>query len=294
MIYTLIENNRGTLSISNACRILKVSRDAFYHWQSGRSLGFDRTEADLRDKIEDIIAKFPGYGYRRVAKQLARQGVVANHKRVLRVMRENNLLVKIKKRFILTTDSFHVFRKYPNLIKELVVSHLDQVWQADITYIRLEREFVYLAVILDAFSRKVVGWHLLKDIDTSLTKAALEMAIKARQPSFGLIHHSDQGVQYAAYDYVEMLKRHSIAISMSAKASPQENAKAESFFATLKREEVYLFEYETYLEAKMRIHKFIESVYNHKRLHSSLGYIPPIEFEDQFLLENPSILVVGK
>lgn len=294
MIYALIENNRGTLSISNACQTLRISRDAFYHWQSGRSLGLDRAEADLRDEIEDIIAKFPGYGYRRVAKELARQGVVTNHKRVLRVMRENNLLVKIKKRFIPTTDSDHAFQRYPNLIKELVVSHLDQVWLADITYIRLEREFVYLAVILDALSRKVVGWHLLKEIDTSLTKAALEMAIKARQPSPGLIHHSDQGVQYAAYGYVELLKRHGIAISMSAKASPQENAKAESFFATLKREEVYLFEYESFSEAKMRIVHFIEDVYNQKRLHSSIGYIPPIEFEDQFLSENPSILVVGK
>jgi transposase InsO family protein len=293
MIYSLIEESRDALTVSSMCRLANVSRDAFYHWRSSPSLNRDPTEADLRDEIEKIICEFPGYGYRRVTIALKNRGISANHKRVLRVMRENNLLCQIKRSFVVTTNSDHPFRRYPNLIKDLPISSLDQVWVADITYIRLPYEFVYLAVILDAFSRKVVGWHLSREIDVSLTKAALEMAIEKRRPAPGLIHHSDQGVQYACYDYVEILKRHDIAVSMSRRRNPYENALAESFFKTLKREEVYLYDYETYAEAGSRIHEFIEKVYNHKRLHSTLGYVSPNEFERQKSLRDASILVVG-
>jgi transposase InsO family protein len=294
VISSLIKEAQSALAVTRLCELAGISRAAYYRWRSGSSNSHNSMEADLRDEIEKIILEFPGYGYRRVTVELKRRGIVANHKRVLRIMRENNLLLKIKKSFRFNTDSDHLFRRYPNLIKDLAITRLDQVWIADITYIRLTRQFVYLAVILDAFSRKVVGWCLSKNIDTSLTKAALEMAIETRRPAPSLIHHSDQGVQYAAHDYVELLESHDIAISMSAKGNPYENAKAESFFATLKREEVYLYEYETYPEARARIHEFIEKVYNQKRLHSSLGYVSPNEFERQKSLRDVSILVVSQ
>lgn len=198
-------------------------------------------------------------------------------------MGEEHLLCQIRKGFVITTDSNHRLTVYPNLARDLVLTGIDQLWMADITYIRLLREFVYLAVILDAFSRKVVGWHLSQRIDTKLCLAALEMALSTRKPSAGLVHHSDRGVQYASGEYIALLIERGITVSMSRSGNPYDNAKAESFFKTLKAEEVYLFEYETFGEANMRIPHFIEDVYNQKRLHSSLGYLPPSEFEAKIM-----------
>ncbi len=222
---------------------------------------------------------FPGYGYRRVTKQLQRNGWTVNHKRVLRVMREESLLCQLRRRFVVTTDAGHGLRRYPNLALNLLVARPDQVWVADITYIRLPSGFVYLACILDAYSRRCVGWALSRSIDTDLTLAACEMALTTRQPRCGLIHHSDQGVQYASAAYVARLDLAGIQISMAAPGNPYENAMAESFFKTLKSEEVYLNDYRSFQDANANLEHFIEAVYNRKRLHSSLGYLPPDEFE---------------
>ena len=238
----------------------------------------------LRAAIEEIVLAFPGYGYRRVTKQLQRDGWTVNHKRVMRVMREESLLCQFKRRFVVTTDSGHGLTRYPNLIADLVVERPDQVWQADLTYIRLPTGFVYLACIVDGYSCRCVGWALSRTIDTDLTLAALEMALSARQPGPGLIHHSDQGVQYASAAYVARLEQAGVPISMAATGNPYENAKTESFFKTLKMEEVYLNDYRSFQEAHANLERFIEAVYNRKRLHSSLGYLPPDEFEAAYAL----------
>jgi transposase InsO family protein len=266
------------LSIQGLCQLLGVSRSWYYH-RLGHAETIPAADIALRDSIEEIVLEFPGYGYRRVTHALARDGWTVNHKRVLRIMREESLLYQLKRRFVATTDSQHGFRRYPNLIKDLVIGRLDQVWVADLTYIRLPSTFCYLAAILDACSRRCVGWELSRCIDCSLTLAALERALWIRRPAAGLIHHSDQGVQYASHDYVERLEAAGIAISMAAKGNPFENAQAERFFRTLKEEEVYLNSYETFDEARANIGPFIEELYNTKRLHSSLGYVPPVEFE---------------
>jgi putative transposase len=200
----------------------------------------------LRDASERIVLDFPGYGYRRVTHALRRSGWgPVNHKRVLRVMREESLLCQLKRRFIVTTDSAHGSRTYPNLLAQATLDRRDQAWIADITYMRRPTTFVYLACILDAFSRRCIGWKLSRQIDTRLTLAALEMAIERRQPRVGLIHHSDRGVQYASTEYVSRLEEIGARVSMSATGNPYDNAKAESFFKTLKREEVYLNDYQT-------------------------------------------------
>jgi transposase InsO family protein len=261
-------------SIRTLCHVAGVNRSWFYARPQS-----DGGELALRDAIEEVVLAFPGYGYRRVTHALAREGWEINHKRVLRVMREESLLCRLKRGFVLTTDSQHGYRRYPNLIKGLVIDRPDFVWSADITYIRLPSAFVYLAALLDACSRRCVGWELSRSIDTSLTLAALERALWTRRPPPGLIHHSDQGVQYASGDYVQRLEAAGIQISMAAKGNPFENAQAERFFRTLKYEEVYLKSYETYDEARANIGDFIEEVYNTKRLHSALGYRPPAEFE---------------
>jgi len=242
-------------------------------------LGADLGEIALRDAIERLVLDFPGYGYRRVTQALRRSGWLVNHKRVLRVMREESLLCQLKRRFVVTTDSTHGYRAYPNLLASLTLERLDQAWVADITYIRLPMAFAYLAGILDAFSRRCIGWKLSRQIDTGLTLAALEMAIAVRQPRRGLIHHSDRGVQYASTEYVSRLEEIGAWVSMSATGNPYDNAKAESFFKTLKREEVYLKDYQTFADAEANLGQFIDDVYNTKRLHSSLGYQPPAEFE---------------
>ncbi len=268
------------LSLRRLCAILGISRSWVY---ARRRHGEPDGEAvALRDAIERIVLEFPGYGYRRVTHALRREGWAVNHKRVLRVMREESLLCQLQRRFVATTDSRHGLGHYPNLLRGRKLTAPDQAWVADITYVRLPAAFVYLACLLDAFSRRCVGWELSRWIDTELTLAALERAIAARGPAPGLIHHSDHGMQYASARYVERLGAVGAQVSMAAVGNPYENAQAESFFAILKREEVELQEYRTFEEAEANLERFIDQVYNRKRLHSSLGYRPPIEFEELF------------
>lgn len=273
----LAHQDHPEVAIRTLCAQLGVSRSWYYERPHLPSQA--ERDVALRDAIERIVLEFPGYGYRRVTKALARAGWVVNHKRVLRVMRQEALLCHLQQHFVVTTDAQHRHRTYPNLLTELVLSAPDQAWVADITYIRLATAFVYLAAILDAFSRRCVGWALARGIDTQLTLAALEMALTTRTPAAGLIHHSDRGVQYASSDYVARLVAVGAQVSMAATGNPYENAKAESFFKTLKYEEVHLKHYTTFAEAEANIGQFIEDVYNTKRLHSSLGYVPPVEFE---------------
>jgi len=258
--------------------MLNMARSSYYY-KEGVNLQKQKEEADLRDRIEEIVVEYERYGYRRVTAALQREGLKVNHKRVQRIMREEDLICKIKKRWVVTTDSNHPYRVYPNLMKDAKITGVNQALVADITYIRILTAFVYLAVILDVFSRKVVGWALSRRIDTELTRAALQMAIETRRPPEGCIHHSDRGVQYAAHDYVDDLNAAGFLISMSRKGNPYDNAQAESFMKTLKNEEVYLWDYKTFEDVKKRIPYFIEEVYNEKRLHSALGYCPPNEYE---------------
>jgi transposase InsO family protein len=288
---TSLQQEYPTLSLRQLCGLLGLSRSWFYQ----RANAKDQAQPDvaLRDAIERIVLAFPGYGYRRVTAQLHRQGWTVNHKRVLRVMRDEALLCQLKRRWIATTDSRHRFQTYPNLLTGLALDRPNQAWVADITYIRLPTTFGYLACVLDAWSRRCVGWQLSGSIDTQLTLAALNQAITLRQPAAGLIHHSDRGVQYASTAYVECLLGIGAQVSMSAKGNPYDNAKAESFFKTLKREEVYLNQYETFADAESQIGQFIDDVYNQKRLHSSLGYLPPAEYESLYNAneEHPSEMV---
>jgi len=236
-------------------------------------------ELELRSQIQTIALEMRAYGYRPITAELHRRGVKVNHKRVLRLLRQDNLLCLRQRAFVRTTDSRHNLLVYPNLTRDLVLSNINQLWVADITYIRLLREFIYLAVLLDAFSRRCIGWAISRHIDTQLTLAALQMALNTRTIHAGLIHHSDQGVQYAATDYVAVLHEHKIEISMSRPGNPYDNAKAERFMRTLKYEEIYMNDYETLAEVRVSIEHFIEAVYNRKRLHSAIGYRPPAEFE---------------
>lgn len=290
-----LQQEYPTLSVRALCRWLGLSRGWYYAHPVADGAAATAERIALRDAIERIVLDFPGYGYRRVTHALRRAGwELINHKRVLRVMREESLLCQLKRRFIVTTDSAHGYRTYPNLLKGAALDRLDQAWVADITYIRLPTAFVYLACILDAYSRRCIGWKLSRQIDTRLTVAALEMAIERRAPQPGLIHHSDRGVQYASTEYVSRLEEIGARVSMSATGNPYDNAKAESFFKTLKREEVYLKEYQTFADAEANLGQFIEAVYNTKRLHSSLGYLPPAEFEashTQPMLELPLTVV---
>ncbi len=241
----------------------------------------------VRDRIQHIALEMPAYGYRRITAQLQREGFRVNHKRVLRLMREDNLLCLRTRPFVHTTNSNHAFPLYPNLVPRLEVTGLNQLWIADITYVRLRLEFIYLAVVLDAFSRRCIGWCLDRHLHTELTLAALQMALAGRAVKSGLVHHSDRGVQYAAHAYTDVLAEHSIRISMSRRGNPYDNAQAESFMKTLKYEEVYINDYETLEEARASIGHFLEHVYNQKRLHSALGYCPPAEFEVA-LIQSPS------
>lgn len=244
-------------------------------------------EVELRGQIQSIALEMRSYGYRPITEELHRRGVIVNHKRVLRLLRADNLLCLRRRAYVTTTDSNHKLTVYPNLARELVLSNINQLWVADITYIRLKREFIYLAVLLDAFSRRCIGWALSRQINTQLALAALRMALQTRTIQPGLVHHSDQGVQYASYEYVAVLHRYDIQISMSRTGNPYDNAQAERFMRTLKEEEVYLNDYETFPEVRTSVRHFIEAVYNRKRLHSAIGYLPPVEFEASLL---PAIL----
>lgn len=279
MTATLIESkaNGGFESVTGACAALCLPRSTWYRHQNQASL--PDPDIELRDQIQKIALAKTVYGYRRMTAELGRSGVVAHHKRVLRIMREDNLLCLRKRHFIATTDSDHGLPVYPNLVAGLLVERINQLWVCDITYIRLSGEFIYLAVILDAFSRRVIGWELSRRIDTQLTLAALRMALGNRHVQPGLIHHSDRGVQYAAIEYTSLLRETGVAISMSRRGNPYDNAQAESFMKTLKYEEVYLSEYANLTEARSRIGHFLDQVYNRERLHSRLGYVPPEEFE---------------
>ncbi len=259
------------------CELGQVSRSGFYRWRR------EKPSADgdlpLRDTLQRIALEFPSYGWPRMTRELGRRDWAVNHKRVYRMMREDNLLCLRRRKFVSTTDSAHSLPVYPNLAREMVVTSLDQLWVADITYLRLQVEFVYLAVILDACSRRVIGWALGRTLEDELTLQALRRALEQRRPAPGLVHHSDRGVQYASRDYTALLQAQGIAISMSRKANPYDNAIAESFMKTLKYEEVYRDDYQDLLEARTSIRRFLEQVYNEKRLHSALGYLPPVEFE---------------
>ena len=269
------------VSISRLCERTNLSRRHYYRLRLRRPTVEDHLE--LRDQIQRLALKWPSYGYRRISRELARNGILANHKLVLRLMRTDNLLCLRKKRFVTTTDSNHQLPVYPNLARDMRLTGIDQLWIADITYIRLQHEFIYLAVILDAFSRRCIGWSLERYLDHRLTMAALRMALSNRKAPAGLVHHSDRGVQYAAKGYTELLMSYGIVISMSRRGNAYDNAKAERFMRTLKYEEVYLCDYDNMADAKQRIKQFIEGLYNRKRLHSAIGYVPPVEFEQMLL-----------
>ena len=256
-----------------------LARSTYYYRSRQVSMEGKKEEADLRDRIEQLVVEFARYGYRRVTYQLRREGWEVNHKRVARIMREQSLQCQIKRRWVKTTDSDHGYRIYPNLLKGLEVRQRNQVWVADITYIRILTGFLYLAVVLDLFSRRVIGWALSEQIDAELTLAGLRMALEERGSIEDCIHHSDRGVQYACHAYVEALQAAGMRISMARKGNPYDNAAAESFMKTLKYEEVYLWDYQSLEDVKRRVPYFLQEVYNQKRLHSALGYVTPEEFE---------------
>lgn len=240
----------------------------------------EEQDADLRGKIEEVRVAHPRSGYRTLVPYLKRSGINVGETRVRRVVSKFKLQIRPRKRFVSTTQSKHDCLVYPNLLPELTIDGPNQVWTADITYIRINNGFVYLAVILDLFSRKVIGWQISKKIDGQLTLDALDMAIKRRKPKQGVIHHADRGVQYLCKEYISRLKNHKFHISCSSKGNPYDNAWTESFMKTLKDNEVYMWHYETYLDVIERVPYFIEEVYNKKRVHSSLGYVTPEEFEE--------------
>ena len=271
---------QGSLSIERMCELARVSRAGFYRSLQERVPLEESME--VRSAVQQIALEHRRrYGYRRVTKELRRRGMLVNHKRVARIMREDSLLAMQPKHFVTTTDSGHKLEIYLNLARRMKLTGIDQLWVADITYIRLQREFVYLAVILDAFSRKVVGWKLDRTLASRLATEPLEEAIQLRQPPPGLVHHSDRGIQYASAEYVTILNKNGIVPSMSRPANPYDNASCESFIKTLKREEIYANDYENLEHLHDHIEEFIERYYNQKRLHSALGYRSPEEFEQQ-------------
>jgi len=271
------------ITIGNSCSLLEVSRSSYYSWQLRSSL--PEVKDETIERIKEICTDFSKYGYRRVTKQLHRDGKIINTKKVRRIMKEEKLVVRKKRYKPITTQSNHSLQTYPNLAKNFTPVGVNQLWVADITYIRLQYEFIYLAAITDVFSRRCVGWALSRNIDAQLALSALNKAIQLRgkENVIGCIHHSDQGVQYAAMAYVEKLREHDMLASMSRKGNCYDNAFAETFFKTLKYEEVLMNEYQTFDDAYQNIKRFIEEVYNKKRLHSSIGYMPPEEFENKML-----------
>jgi putative transposase len=261
--------------VSALCQMTGLSRAGYYRWRVPPPA--TPVAMELRSQIQQTALEWPAYGYRRITAELQRRGFDVNHKRVLRLMREDNLLCLRRRSFVVTTDSCHNLPVYPNLAREMRPAAVNQLWVADITYIRLRTEFVYLAVVLDAYSRRVIGWALGRTLEAKLAVSALRMAIDQRKPAAGLVHHSDRGVQYASTEYTGLLKQYQAKISMSRRGNP--NAACESFMKTLKYEEVYRNEYRDLSDALASIGEFIEQVYNQTRLHSALGYVPPVELE---------------
>lgn len=267
-----------TVSVRRLCELHAVSRS----WYVGRPRAPVDPDLGLAQDIEAIVLKWSGYGYRRVTHELARRGRPTNHKRVLRVMRAGGLLCRPKRRFQATTDSTHSERRFSNLLATVVPTQPNQVWQVDLTYVRVQRGFVYLACVLDSFTREIVGWALSRCIDAALALTALNNALAARCPAPGLLHHSDQGGQYASRVYVDRLRETGLIPSMSRKGNPYDNARMESFYKTLKAEEVDLQDYLDFDDAQRHITHFIGQLYNQERLHSSLGYVPPAEFATRY------------
>jgi putative transposase len=256
------------------------------YYKPKKNINKKQKELRIGKKIEEISREHPYYGYRRITAQLRREKVIVNHKKVLKMMKELGIQGRIKRKYITTTNSEHNNKIYSNLIKDKELTGINQVWCADITYIRILNGFVYLSAIIDIYSRKIVGYAIGRTLSSEFTITALKMAIATRNTD-NLIHHSDRGIQYTCKDYIEILKDNGIRISMSGKGNPYDNAFAESLFKTIKQEEVYLWQYETFSDVIERIPYFIEDVYNRKRLHSSLGYRPPEEYE-RLLAENSS------
>jgi putative transposase len=277
---------QGSLSVERMCYLAQVSRAGFYRWLQQEQAAAE--DMEVRSAIQQIVMEHRRrYGYRRVTWELRRRGFRVNHKRVARIMREDNLLAVQPKAFVSTTNSQHSLEVYLNLASRMKLTGVNQLWVADITYIRLQTEFVYLAVILDAFSRKVVGWALQRTLGRELVITALQRAIAERQPLPGLVHHSDRGIQYACGEYVDLLHQHQIIPSMSRPANPYDNATCESFWKTLKREEIYANDYKNLEHLEPNLEEFLERYYNRQRLHSALGYCPPQEFEEQQKRDDP-------
>ena len=280
-MYRTIRDSNTELDTAGACMALAVSKSGYYMWLSKAPAA--NNDMPLRDEMQKIATEFPRYGYRRITAELRRRSYAVNHKKVLRLMRQDSLLCARRLFKPATTDSNHNLRVYPNLAKDMQVTGLNHLWVADITYIRLETEFVYLAVIMDVFSRRCIGWELSSNIDAQLVLNALDMALENRNGAdlSGLVHHSDQGAQYACAEYVGRLRSRGISLSMSGKGNPYDNAFAESLIKTLKCEEVYLNEYESFSDAYRNLKRFIEDVYNVKRIHSGIGYRTPFEVEKE-------------